>query len=93
MLTGQRSYLTARVSQPGRVLAIPVDEFRRVMSSKPDLADTIFSAFVARRELLRTGEGRAVRADHRLPLLARSDGVARVRGAVSCPTHVDRHRG
>jgi thioredoxin reductase (NADPH) len=62
MVTGQRLYLTARVSQPGRVLAIPMDEFRRVMSSKPDLADTIFSAFVARRELLRSGEGaRAVR--------------------------------
>lgn len=62
MLTGQRLYLTARVSQPGRVLAVPAQEFRRVMSSKPELADTIFSAFVARRELLRTGEGaRAVR--------------------------------
>ncbi len=62
MVTGQRLYLTARVSEPGRVLAIPVEDFRRVMSSKPDLADTIFSAFVARRELLRAGEGaRAVR--------------------------------
>ena len=62
MVTGQRLYLTARVAQRGRVLAIPVDEFRRVMSSKPDLADTIFSAFVARREALRVGEGaRAVR--------------------------------
>ena len=62
MLTGQRLYLTARVSQAGRVLAVPAQEFRRVMSSKPELADTIFSAFVARRELLRTGEGaRAVR--------------------------------
>ena len=53
MLTGQRLYLTARVSQPGRVLAVPAHEFRRVMASKPELADTIFSAFVARRELLR----------------------------------------
>ena len=62
MLTGQRLYLTARVSQPGRVLAVPAHEFRRVMASKPELADTIFSAFVARRELLRTGEGaRSVR--------------------------------
>jgi thioredoxin reductase (NADPH) len=62
MVTGQRAALTARVSQPGRVLAIPVTEFRRVMSTKPDLADMIFSAFVARRDILRTGEGkRAVR--------------------------------
>jgi thioredoxin reductase (NADPH) len=57
MLTGQRAYVTARVSQPGRVLAIPIEAFRRVMSSKPDLADTIFSAFVARRKVLSTGEG------------------------------------
>jgi thioredoxin reductase (NADPH) len=62
MVTGQRLYLTARVSQRGRVLAIPLDAFRRVMSTRPDLADTIFSAFVARREVLRTGEGaRAIR--------------------------------
>jgi thioredoxin reductase (NADPH) len=62
MVTGQRAFLTARVSQPGRVLAIPIDEFRRIMTTKPELADTIFSAFVARREILRTGEGaRAVR--------------------------------
>lgn len=62
MLTGQRLYLTARVSQPGRVLVVPNAEFRRLMSSKPDLADMVFSAFVARRELLRTGEGaRSVR--------------------------------
>ena len=62
MVTGQRLYLTARVSQRGRVLAVPLDAFRRVMSTRPDLADTIFSAFVARREVLRTGEGaRAVR--------------------------------
>ena len=32
-------------------------------------------------------------ADHRLPLLERSDGVALVRGPVSSPAHVDRHRG
>ncbi len=57
MVTGQRLYLTARVSQRGRVLAIPPESFRRVMSTHPDLAETIFSAFVARRELLRTGEG------------------------------------
>jgi thioredoxin reductase (NADPH) len=57
MLTGQRLLLTARVSRRGRVLTIPVDSFRQVMSSKPDLADIIFPAFVARREILRSGEG------------------------------------
>jgi thioredoxin reductase (NADPH) len=57
LLTGQRAYLTARVSRPGRVLAIGHDEFRRMMSSRPELSDPIFRAFVARRELLRAGEG------------------------------------
>ncbi len=62
MLTGQRLSLTARVSERGRILAIPTAEFRRIMSSKPDLADMVFSAFVARREILRAGEGaRALR--------------------------------
>jgi len=62
MVTGQRSYLTARVSEPGRVLRIPPDEFHQIMNRRPELADTIFSAFVARREALRSGEGaRAVR--------------------------------
>jgi len=57
LLTGQRAYLTARVSRPGRVVAIEHDEFRRMMSSRPELSDPIFRAFVARRELLRAGEG------------------------------------
>jgi thioredoxin reductase (NADPH) len=57
MLTGQRLSLTARVSERGRILAIPTAEFRRIMSSKPDVADMVFSAFVARREILRAGEG------------------------------------
>jgi thioredoxin reductase (NADPH) len=57
MLTGQRVYLSARMTRPGRVLAISPDEFRRLMSSKPALADTIFRTFVARRELLQTGVG------------------------------------
>jgi thioredoxin reductase (NADPH) len=57
MLTGQRLSLTARVSEPGRILTVPAPEFRRVMASKPELADVVFSAFVARREVLRSGEG------------------------------------
>jgi thioredoxin reductase (NADPH) len=57
LLTGQRAYLTARVSAAGRALAIPPSEFRRLMSSQPTLADMIFRALVARREYLRTGAG------------------------------------
>ena len=57
LLTGQRRFLTARVSQAGRVLAIEQPEFRRLMSLRPALAETIFNALVARREILRSGEG------------------------------------
>jgi thioredoxin reductase (NADPH) len=57
LLTGQRRFLTARVSQAARVLVIPQPDFRRLMSLRPALAGVIFGALVARRELLRTGEG------------------------------------
>jgi len=57
LLTGQRRFLTGRVTQSGRVLVVEQSEFRRLMSTLPALADTIFSALVARRELLRSGEG------------------------------------
>ncbi len=57
LLTGQRAWLSARVSRTGRVLAIAPEQFRRLMSTRPDLADPIFTTLVARRERLRTGEG------------------------------------
>jgi thioredoxin reductase (NADPH) len=57
LLTGQRAYLTARASKPGRVLVIELATLRRLMSTKPELSDTIFRTFVARREILRSGEG------------------------------------
>ncbi len=57
LLTGQRRFLTGRVSQAGRVLVIEQAEFRRLMSVRPALADIIFGALVARRESLRSGHG------------------------------------
>jgi thioredoxin reductase (NADPH) len=59
LLTGQRLFLTARVVRPGRVIVITQTEFRRLMSSKPDLADVIFRALVDRRDRLRAGPGSA----------------------------------
>jgi thioredoxin reductase (NADPH) len=56
LLTGQRAYLTARISKPGRVLVVPLATFRQLMSSKPDFSDTIFRALIARRQILRAGE-------------------------------------
>ncbi len=57
LLTGQRRTLSCRVSKAGRVLVIAEPEFRRLMSGRPALADKIFNALLARREVLRTGEG------------------------------------
>jgi thioredoxin reductase (NADPH) len=56
LLTGQRPYLTARVTEPGRLLVIGHEAFRRLMSTKPDVADIIFRALAARREALREGD-------------------------------------
>jgi len=62
LLTGQRPYLPGRIAESGRALWIPRDDFRRLMNAKPDIADVIFSAFSARRERLRDGDGsRAIR--------------------------------
>ena len=57
LLTGQRPYLTARMSTDGRVLVVEPDAFRELMATKPDVSDVVFRAFVARRQLLRSGEG------------------------------------
>jgi thioredoxin reductase (NADPH) len=62
LVTGQRPYLSARVTESGRVLRIRDDNFRRLMSAKPDVADLIFNAFLARRQFLLAGDGaRAIR--------------------------------
>jgi thioredoxin reductase (NADPH) len=57
LLTGQRRYLSCRVTEDGRVLVVGEHEFRRLMSVSPGLADTIFNALLARREILRLGAG------------------------------------
>jgi thioredoxin reductase (NADPH) len=57
LLTGQRRALSCRVRVAGRILEVEQDEFRRLMSVRPSLADTIFTALVARRQMLRSGDG------------------------------------
>jgi thioredoxin reductase (NADPH) len=57
LLTGQRRSLGCRVMQPGRVLVVSEEQFRRLMSGRPELAETIFNALLARREILREGVG------------------------------------
>jgi thioredoxin reductase (NADPH) len=57
LLTGQRRSLGCRVTQAGRVLVVSEEQFRRLMSGRPELAETIFNALLARREILREGVG------------------------------------
>lgn len=53
LLTGQRVYLTARVSEAGAVCRVSADSFRRLMAEDPELSDLLLKAFLARREYLR----------------------------------------
>ncbi len=53
LLTGQRTYMTARATQSSRVLVLAHEAFRRLMATKPTISDIIFRALVARREALR----------------------------------------
>ena len=62
LITGQRAFLTMRVSRPGRVLEIDRDGLRRLLDSEPELADVVFAALSARRDLLlSSGAAGAVR--------------------------------
>jgi thioredoxin reductase (NADPH) len=58
MLTGQSVYLSAVVREGGEVLAIPLDNLKRIITEEPTLSDTILKAFIARRSvLMRAGTG------------------------------------
>jgi thioredoxin reductase (NADPH) len=55
LLNGQGAFLSARVSQPGRVLRLAREELRRIMNEDDELCDLILHALWARRESLRRG--------------------------------------
>jgi thioredoxin reductase (NADPH) len=58
MLTGQAMYLTGVVRQDGKVLAIPRERLKEVVTEEPNLSDIILKAFLARRAyMMRTGLG------------------------------------
>ncbi len=61
MLSGLRVFVSARVSTAGEVVVVPRDRLRQLMATTPRLGDTILAAFVARRGLLMTGAGPAIR--------------------------------
>jgi thioredoxin reductase (NADPH) len=56
LLTGQVTYLSGWVSQPGQVHRISPVSFRQLMDEDPDLSDVILRALMARRRYLRAGE-------------------------------------
>jgi thioredoxin reductase (NADPH) len=58
MLTGQRAYLTAVATSPGRVLAVPVGPLRDLMAEEPVLSELILRTFLLRHSILvRRGSG------------------------------------
>jgi thioredoxin reductase (NADPH) len=52
MITGQVSFLTAVVREPGEVLAVPVDRVRAMVAENPSIGDLILRAFLLRRSIL-----------------------------------------
>src|SRR5882724_9786046 len=58
LLTGQRAYLTAVVSAPGRVLRIPAQKVHTIMDQELELSELILRAFLLRHSrLTRLGSG------------------------------------
>jgi thioredoxin reductase (NADPH) len=53
LLTGQTAYLTARVTEAGRIRRISHESFRRLMADDPEISDVLLRTFLARRDLLR----------------------------------------
>jgi thioredoxin reductase (NADPH) len=52
LITGQATFLTAVVRQPGEVLVVPADRVRRLVTHDPVLGDLILRALVLRRSML-----------------------------------------
>lgn len=55
LLTGQTTFLTARMVEAGRVHRIPPAQLRRLMAEDPELSDLLLQEFLARRRRLRAG--------------------------------------
>jgi thioredoxin reductase (NADPH) len=57
LLSGQTVFLTARVTQPMRYIAVDREVLRDLLFDDGTLSDLLLSAFVARRELLQQRQG------------------------------------
>src|SRR5260370_11064400 len=49
LLTGQRTYIEARMAEAGELIVVPQEAFRRMIATEPELSDTLLRAFVSRR--------------------------------------------
>jgi thioredoxin reductase (NADPH) len=61
LLTGQRVFVSARVTEPGEVIVVPGAALRQILATNPSLSDLILDAFIARRSRLLTGADAAIR--------------------------------
>ncbi|HEY1953804.1 MAG TPA: FAD-dependent oxidoreductase [Gemmatimonadaceae bacterium] len=61
LLTGQRVFVSARVAEPGEVIAVSRDAMKRLIATDPSLGDKILAAFIARRAMLMSGASSAIR--------------------------------
>jgi thioredoxin reductase (NADPH) len=52
LLTGQASFFTSVVREPGEVLQVPVDRLRELVAQDPALGDLILRAYLIRRSIL-----------------------------------------
>ena len=55
LLTGMRLFVSARAEETTELLVVPRAEVRRLIATSPKLSDTLLTAFLARRSLLRSG--------------------------------------
>ncbi|GAB3601626.1 FAD-dependent oxidoreductase [Microbacterium tumbae] len=55
LLNGQRAFLSARATGPGRIREVSRPDLRRLLAEDDELGDLILHAFWARRESLRRG--------------------------------------
>ena len=65
LLTGQPSFTTARVREPGEVLAVPLDELRDLVNHDTALGDLLIGAECAREAQQRIDERRLAVIDVR----------------------------
>jgi thioredoxin reductase (NADPH) len=49
LLTGQRTFIEARMAEAGELIVVPQEAFRRMIATEPELSDTLLKAFVGRR--------------------------------------------